>query len=118
MGGGALQVGLGCGGDGGVGPTLVAYLCEAGVRAEGAVEVTVVEAAAGMARAPWLAEAAAGATAAASTAAVATVVATAVRGSGLGLDQPARGGEEWHTWGLKLCALHVFTMPWPKKGRT
>ena len=29
--GGALRVGLGCGGDGGVGPTLVSYLC--GVRA-------------------------------------------------------------------------------------
>ena len=45
----ALRVGLGCGGDGRVGPTLVAYLRGAGAVAEGTVEVTIVEAAVGMA---------------------------------------------------------------------
>ena len=79
----ALRVGLGCGEDRGVGPTLVSYLRGAGAEAIG----TVVEAT------PVVAVVA-------GAAAATTVV------SRLGLDPPAGGGEEWHTHNLK-CALCV-----------
>ena len=101
----ALRVGLGCGGDGGVGPTLIAYLRGAGAGAIGTVEATTT-AAAGT---PWLA-----ATTAVGAAVAAIAVAT---GSRPGLDPPARGGEEWRTRGLKLCPPCVLTMPGPEKGR-
>ena len=54
LGGGAIWFGLGCGGDGGVGQTLVAYLREAGAGAAGIVEATTTIVAAGMAGAFWL----------------------------------------------------------------
>ena len=93
--GGALRVGLGCGGDGGVGPTLVAYLRGAGAGAIGTLEATTVAAAAGIAGALWLAVAAA-------------VGAAAVA---------VGGGEEWSTRGLKLCPPRVLTMPGLEKER-
>ena len=108
MEGGALRVGLGCGEDGGVRPTLVWYLRGAGAAATEAWEAVVASAepTAGLP----------GATAAAGTAAVAAAVVRAAAvavvagagaaavsaGSGLGLDPPVGGGEEWRTWGLKL----------------
>ena len=57
--GGALRVGLGCGGDGGMGPTIVSYLRGAGAGAVGTVVATTAVAAAGMVEALWLAAAAA-----------------------------------------------------------
>ena len=53
--GGALQVGLVCGGDGGVGPNLVAYLRGAGAGAARTVEATTAATEVGMAEALWLA---------------------------------------------------------------
>ena len=94
MEGGALRVGLGCGGDGGAGLTLVSYLRRAGAGVVGTVVAM---------------------TAAAAVAVGAAATAAAV--SGLGLDPPAGGGEEWHTRGLKLCPPRVLTMPGPEKGR-
>ena len=47
--GGALRVGLGCGGDGGVGPTLMSYLRGVGAGVAGTVEATTAAAAASMA---------------------------------------------------------------------
>ena len=59
-----------------------------------------------------------GAAGAATTDAAAAMTATAAGvGSGLGLDPPAGGGEEWRTQGLKLCTPRVFTMSEPEKGR-
>ena len=117
MEGGALRVGLGCGEDGGVGPTLVAYLLGAGAGAVGTVEVTTVEVVAGMTGALWLAAMAVVSAAAAAAATMDAAEAAAGVGSGLGLDPPARRGEELHTRGLKLCPPRVFTMPGPEKGR-
>ena len=119
----ALRVGLGCGGDGGVGPNLVAYLRGAGAGVEGTVEVTTAEVTTGMAGALWLAAAVAVGAAvmmAGAVVAMTTVVGAAtaaVVGSRLGLDPPAGGGEEWCTRGLKLCPSRVFTIPGPEKGR-
>ena len=116
--------GLECGGDGGVGPTLVPYLCGVGAGAAGTIEATTAVVAAGMAEALWLAAAmAVGAEVEATmgggeAAATATVGATAtVVGSGPGLDPPAGGGEERCTEGLKLCPPRVLTMPGLEKGR-
>ena len=53
----------------------------------------------------------------AGTVVAATVAAAPAAGLGLGLDPPAGGGEEWCTRSLKLCPLHVLTMPGPEKGR-
>ena len=47
----------------------------------------------------------------------AAVMAVAAVGSGLGLDPIVGGGEEWRTWGLKLCPSRVFTMLGLEKGR-
>ena len=79
----ALRVGLGCGGDGGVGPTLVWYLRGAGASATGAWEA----AAASAEPTAGLPEATVTAGIAAVAAAVAGVAAMSV-GSGLGLDLP------------------------------
>ena len=98
-----------------MGPTLVAYLCGVGARAVGAVEVTTTEAEAGMAGALWLATVIV-VGAVATTVGAATAAAVGVR-SKLGLDPPAGGGEEWHTWGLKLCPPVCFTMNEQEKGR-
>ena len=99
--GGALRVGLGCGGDGGVGPTLVAYLSEAGAGAIGTIEATTAAAAVGMTGALWLTAAAAVGVAAAAivgggvaVGAAAVGAAAAAVGSGPGLDPPTGGGEE------------------------
>ena len=116
--GGALRVGLGCGGYGGVRQTLVAYLLGARAGAAGTVEDTTVAAATGMAGALWLAAAVSVGGGEATTEVVsggAAAVAAAV--SRLGLDLPIGGGEEWRTRGLKLCPPHVLTMPGLEKGR-
>ena len=65
-------------------------------------------AAAGMAGALWLAVAAIVGAAVVAVVAV-TVVAAAMTLSGLGLDPPTGGGEEWRTLGLKLCPPRVLT---------
>ena len=111
--GGALRIGLGCGGDGGVGPTLVSYLHGAGAGAARTVEATTAAAAGGMAGALWLAAAMAVGAAAAAKVGGGAVAAV----SGPGLDPPAGGGEERRTRGLKLCPPRVLTMPGPDKGR-
>ena len=118
MEGGALRVGLGCGEDEGMWPTLVSYLHGAGVGAAGSVEATTVAATAGMAGALWLAGAAAmGAIGAVAKTVVGGDAAAAAAVSAPGLDPPVGGGEERRTWGLKLCPPRVLTMPRPKKGR-
>ena len=128
MEGEALQVGLGCGGDEGVGSTLVAYLHGAGSGATGTVEATIATVAVGMAGALWLVEAeAVGAAAAAAAAVGGAIVAAAVVGgvtvaatavvSDPGLDPPAGGGEERCTRGLKLCPPSVLPILGPEKGR-
>ena len=126
MEGGALRVGLGCGGEGGTGPTLIWYLRRVG---ETPTEVRAAAAAstgptAGL---PWAAARAATAvegTAGAATAVEGTAVAAAaVVGGGAaaaigpGLDLPAGGGEELRIRGLKLCPLCVFTMAGLRKKR-
>ena len=96
----------GCGGDGGVGPTLVSYLCGAEARAVGIVVATTATVAA-------VVDVAVAAKAGVGAAAVA---ATAV-GSGPGLDLPAGGGVEWRTQGLRLCPSCVLTMLGLEKGK-
>ena len=91
-----------------MGSTQVSYLRGVGARAAGTVVATMAAITAGMAGALWLAVAA-------TVGGCAAVVTAAV--SGLGLDPPTRGGEEWRTHGLKLCPPHVLTMPRPEKGR-
>ena len=95
MEGGALRVDLGCREDGGVGPTLVAYLHGAGAGAVGTIEKTMVVAAAGMAGALWLAAVAVVGVAATTT--VGRGAAAGAAGSGPRLDPPAGGGEEQRT---------------------
>ena len=110
-------MGLGCGGDGGVGPTMVAYLHKAGAGTARTIEITTFEAATGMAEALWLATVAAVGTAVVAVGVGAAATKTTRVGSRLGLDLPARGEEEWRTRGLKLCPPRVFTMPRPEKER-
>ena len=98
-----------------MGPTLVAYLHGAGAGLAGTVDKIMVVAAAGMEGTLWLAAMAAVGAAAATT--VGRGAAAGAAGSGLGFDPPARGGEEWHTRGLKLCPPRVLTMLGPEKGR-
>ena len=75
---------------------------------------TTVGAAAATATTVGAAAATVGAAAAAMGAAATAMVGV---GSGLGLDPPTGGGEEWRTRGLKLCHPCVFTMPGPEKRR-
>ena len=98
-----------------MGPTLVAYLRGVGARAVGAVEVTTTEVEAGIAGALWLATVIV-VGAVATTVGAATAATVGVR-SKLGLDPPTGGGEEWRTWGLKLCPPACFTMNGQEKGR-
>ena len=106
--GGALRIGLGCGGDEGVGPTLVAYLRGAEARIAGTIEATTATVAPGMAGALLLA---------ATTVVGGCATAAAAAISGPRLDPPAGGGEEWRTRGLKLCPPLVLTMPGPGEGK-
>ena len=111
-----------------MGPTLVSYLRGVG----GTVVATTTATMAGIAGALWLAAAVetvggGAATAAAETmgggAAMATAAigggaaATVVAVSGLRLDPPVGGGEEWRTRHLKLCPPHVLAIPGLEKGR-
>ena len=106
MEGGALWVSLGCGGEGGTGPTLVLYLRRVGAAATEAWDATTGPTA-------ELAWAVAGV-----VAAVKGIVVTAstMVGGGVtavespGLELPAGGEEELRTRGLKLCPPRVFTM--------
>ena len=109
MEGGALWVSLGCGGEGGTGPTLVLYLRRVGAAATEAWDAAAASAGP-TAELGW---AAAGVAAAVKGI---VVTASAVVGGGAtavespGLDLPAGGEEELRTRGLKLCPPRVFTM--------
>ena len=103
-----------------MGPTLVSYMFGAGAGAVETVVATMAVAAASMVGALWLAAGAViggCAVVAVSVGGCAATATAAATVSGPGLDQPAGGGEEWRTRGLKLCSPCVLTMPRPEKGR-
>ena len=116
---GALRVGLGCGGEGGIGQTLVLYLRGAGVAATEAWDA-VAASAGPKARLPEVAIGAATAvvaTTVATTAVVAIIVAEvallgggAAAATGPGLEPLAGGEEDCLTLDRKLCPSRVFTM--------
>ena len=99
MEGEALRVGLGCGGEGGTGPTRVSYLRGVGAGAVGTVAAATATATA-MAGVLWLKGGAALVGGGAATAA----------GSGPRLEPPAGGGEEGLTLGLWLCPPRDLAM--------
>ena len=105
--GGALRAGLGCGGDGGMGPTLVWYRLGAGSAAE-ETTTSLPRAAAGVATAV-----AGGATAGAAAVGRAAANSAAMRGEVL--ESPAGGGEERRTRGQKVLPPRVFAMLKSKK---
>ena len=107
MEGGALRVGLRCGGEGGTGPTLIWYLREAGAAATEAWDVVVASAGPTVGL-PWVAVGAVAAVEGTTVAAATVVGGGAAATAGLGLDLPTGGGEELRTWGLKLCPSCVF----------
>ena len=97
-----LQVGLGCGENGGTGPTRVSYLHGARAGAARTVAAAIATAAA-IARVLWLAGGAA-------VAGGSATAASAVAGSGPRLEPPKGGGEEGLTLGLWLSPPHVLAM--------
>ena len=114
--GGALRVGLGFGGEGGAGLTLVLYLRGAGAAATEAWGVA--EASVGpMAGLPWAAEVVAGGAGTASVAAAVVARGVAVAVVGPGLESLAMGGQDCLTLGQKLCPPRVFTMAGLEKER-
>ena len=120
MEGGALRDGLGCGGEGGTGPTRVSYLHGAGAGAVGTVEAATAAAAA-TTGVLWLeggvavtAAVVGGATEVAAVAEGTTAVAV---GSRSRLDPPIRGGEECLILGPWLCPPRVLAMPGLEKER-
>ena len=118
MEGGAFRDGLGCRGEGGIGPTLVWYLRGARAVATKAWEAAApsVEPMAGLPwAAAWAVAAVGGGTAAVAVVVVGEGAATAAADPEL--DSPIGGGEERCTRGLELCPLRVFTMAGLEKER-
>ena len=119
----ALWVGLGCGEEGGRGPTLVLYLRGAGATEAWGAAAASAEPTTGLL---WVAAvvavgagmvAAAVAAAGAGTATAAVVAIAVVVAGGPGLEPPAGEGEDCLTLGQKLCPPRVFTIAGLEKKR-